>query len=136
MQAVGGGTLTLEAGATMEFVSGASMQIGDFHHGGLVLAGEPANPVILRSAEPSPSPGDWQGLLFTPQTLPSHLDHCVIQHAGGAPYQGAVVVQDDDVTMTNCTIEDSASYGIYQDGATATLSGNTYVNNVDGDVFP
>lgn len=137
-----GGTLTLEAGVVLEFGAGASLQVGanngpdHIWYGGLVFAGEPGNPVILRSLEPSPSAGDWQGLLFTPLTLPTVLDHCVIQHGGGAPSLGAVVVQDDDVTITNCTISDSASYGIYQDGATATLSGNTYTNNVDGDVFP
>jgi hypothetical protein len=40
------------------------------------------------------------------------------------------------VTVSNCTISDSDAWGIYQSGAPATLVGNSFANNADGDVFP
>ena len=134
-----GATLTVEAGAVLEFDPGAALVVGDVLFdiempGGLVLAGDPGNPVVLRSAAVSPDPGDWGGVRFSPQSATSHLDHCVIQHAGAGV--AAVYIQDDGIAITNCTISDSGGWGVYQDGATATLSGNTYLNNADGDVYP
>ena len=64
------------------------------------------------------------------------MQYVSIQHAGDAPSAGAVVVQADGVTVSDCTISDTDGWAIYNDGATATLSGNTYFANSDGDVFP
>ncbi|MBL4686685.1 MAG: right-handed parallel beta-helix repeat-containing protein [Nannocystaceae bacterium] len=138
-------TLTIDPGVTVLFAEGAGLEFGGLlstpngtlpQLGGLQAIGTPTQPITFRSASPTPAPGDWQGLIFTPEALPSAMQYVSIQHAGDAPSAGAVVVQADGVTVSDCTISDTDGWAIYNDGATATLSGNTYFANSDGDVFP
>lgn len=84
-------TLTLEAGVTLLFPSGSSLLVGtsagiDADGANLVLAGTPAAPVVLGSAEPTPAVGDWGGIeiyaeAFEPAV--TRLENVRIENAGG-----------------------------------------------------
>ena len=82
-------TLTIEAGVTLAFVpqttSSSRLQIRQ--PGALVVAGTAAKPVTFTSAAATPAAGDWQGIEFRGNLDPSsHIDHAVIDYAGGASF--------------------------------------------------
>ncbi len=137
--------LTIDPGVTVLFEDDAGLEFGDLGMnmngpvllpGSLQAIGTPESPITFGSAAPVPLAGDWQGLRFSPEAASSTLQHCVIQHAGDHPSPGAVVVEADGLTVSDCSIAETDGWGVYQDGATATLSGNSFAGNSAGDVFP
>ena len=89
----------------------------------------------------SPAPGDWYRIQI--QDAPgSRLTRTVVRYAG---YNNVGAVRlYDSITSTpapvvqNCTIENSASYGIYVDGgggATPDLSGNSFTGCGDYAIY-
>ncbi len=127
--------LVVEAGATVEFASGVDFYVGYYDIGALTVSGTAQDPVVFTAADPSPQPGDWRGLWFN-----NHCDEndCWIDHAviefGGANGNGNVVFNACDGTITDSTIRDSSSYGVYlTGGASPTLTNVTYSNNASGD---
>ena len=74
-----GAVLTINSGVEVEFVIGAGLAIADlFSPGALRATG-----VHFRSGASSPFEGDWPGIWFGNETVPSFLDGCTIEHAAG-----------------------------------------------------
>lgn len=140
-----GTTLTLQPGVTLEFYDDGRLDVGRifdtveppiFLPGTLIAVGTPEAPITFRSSAPAASPGAWAGILVHPQAPLATFEHCIVQHAGGDGFDGAIVVQSAGVSISSCTITGSATWGIYQDGVSAALSANTFAGNAAGDVFP
>jgi len=80
-----GVTLRLAPGTTLEFVyedrDGDGYGDNGLHVlGRIVAGGEEGSPVVFRSAQKSPRPGDWAGLLLD-NSRGNVFEHCVFEHA-------------------------------------------------------
>jgi len=134
------GKLTIQSGAVVEFATGDQASGGgDTDRAELIVYGELAilgtgGTVTFRSADASPSPGDWYGIRF--QTDPGDgskhgfgsITGLDLAHA----YDGISVESDTDqgVTVTDSTIHDVSHYGmyLYYNGAEVTLNSTTIDN--------
>jgi hypothetical protein len=82
--------LTIEAGAELRFPKGGALSIehaqGAFPAtGALVVKGSASQPVVMRSAEASPSAGDWRGLWFGGiASSANRIEHLRVEHAGAS----------------------------------------------------
>lgn len=127
-------TLTLSAGSTVEF-DGVGLIVGAAHGGGLDSQGTSGAPVILTTASTSPAAGDWSGLTFGPyvDSATTVIDSTEISYGGGNGY-GNVCVQAGTFTISNATISNSATYGLYLEStASPSVSSVTYSSNASGD---
>jgi parallel beta-helix repeat protein len=78
-----------------------------------------------------PAAGDWDGIIFDECTIDREtlLDHCLIEY-GGENGKGNVYCRYASPTITNCTIRDSSTYGVYSTGDGFTeFSNNTITSN-------
>ena len=85
-----------------------------------------------------PAPGDWGRLRFHVELAGEGdgegvLDNAVVQYGGGAGYSGAVVMEESDPAVTNSTVRQSASSGVYVDAedykANPEIEGSRFVEN-------
>ncbi|WP_040951203.1 copper amine oxidase N-terminal domain-containing protein [Gorillibacterium massiliense] len=86
--------LTIEAGAVVRFMNGASLFVGEVDPGGLVINGTADKPVELTADSASPEPGFWKGIRFGESTLRNKaaISHANIEYAGEGD-KGAVNIQ-------------------------------------------
>jgi len=142
----GGSTLTIEPGTTLKFTSGAALYVGYRSNtaGNLIADGDPGNMITFTSgAAPGfETAGDWDGIWFYDGTGGGTLlDYCMISYGGGYTANSGNLNIKNDVAgipeISNCQIENSGAYGIWVDnGASPTLTDNTFANNASGDVNP
>lgn len=135
-----GTEITIEPGTTVSFASGRGMFIGYYSgtFGKLIAQGNAGNPITFTSAAPegSKTAGSWDYIGFYNGTSSgSILDYCTIEYGGSS--RGNIYCTNTSAgtpTISNCTIRNSANYGInVSGGASPTLTGNTFANNVSGD---
>ncbi len=99
--------LTIEAGVTMQFPPGGTLNIEPANgtapaRGALIAIGTAAKPIVLTSDVAVPAAGDWLGLGFGGQVDPqSVVQHVRVEFAGGpgtgsnsCPYAGRVGQND------------------------------------------
>ena len=88
-------TLTIEPGVEMRFKKGGVLRVGVFTSntpclGSLIAAGTAAKPIVFKSDEASPAPGDWLGLAFGDvPTAIDKVDHVRVENAGGTSTSGS-----------------------------------------------
>ena len=130
-------TLTLSPGMTLKFASSVGLFIGTFStRGALIAPGTSAQPITFTTANASPAPGQWQGIVFDvlsdgPTSL---LDHVVVDDAGQFS-TADVRVSTSAPTIRNSVIRNSAYYGISgTSGASPIIQSNLFTNNVNFDV--
>ena len=107
--------LTIEEGVKVQIAKGERVDI----KGGLVVTGTDAAPVVFTSADASPNPGDWEGIVFEATTLAgTSVDHARVEYAGKAGSWGSRAVHLIDglppkrVAITNTQITHSAGPGL------------------------
>jgi len=137
------GSLTVEAGVTLAFApkTGSAISLVSIRNTSagvpskLVVAGTAAKPVTLTSAAASPAAGDWQGIAVFGVDPATHIDHAVIDFAGGpsstvgvcegspgannGKADSAVLISlplgiSPTELVTNTAIENSAGAGVYR----------------------
>ena len=121
-----GVTLTVEAGCNVKFGGPHTMLV----YGVLEADGSSGNHITFTSNQAIPAPGDWDYIYFISADAGCVLDYCDISY-GGTNY-GSVLVYNSgsNVAITNCTIEQSGSSGIYvHDNSSPTISGCTIQDN-------
>ncbi len=134
------GALTFEPGTRLVFQAGEVMSVNA--SGTLVAVGAADNPIVFTGVEQTP--GYWGGLQFYQSNSPDNqLDYVTIEYGGG--YHNANLYLDGSasspvqISVTNCTIQHSETWGIYLDVDTnvnADLeTANTFSNNASGDVY-
>ncbi len=145
--------LTLEPGVTLRFDKEVRLHVdsaSDTAIGALRAEGTAAKPIVLTSAEATPAPGDWVGVVFEGTPDPrSKIAYAKIAYAGGASQissydcpgplsssfsdVGAILILGKPASafVTNTTIESSAGDGIIR-GWTGDpiefLATNTFTN--------
>jgi parallel beta-helix repeat protein len=130
-----GPVLTIAAGNTLKFRANAGIDVGYNNPGALVAVGTAGSLITFTSAVSPASPGDWDGITFWDGTIDgtTKLDYCVIEYGGGNGY-GNIYCNDASPTITNCAINYSSTWGIWQGTTPPTMSGNTFTGNASGDV--
>ena len=153
-----GGTpavLTIEAGVTLRFGSGARLTIGGGANadpamgfpGTLIAVGTASSPIVFTSSSATPAAGDWVGLEFAATTTPGNdLEYVSIDYAGGpcscSGFSCLPMGTDDNAALkifnwdppasflTNSSILHSAGHGVIRGWSAATgpdfLPSNTF----------
>lgn len=118
------GSLTLEAGATLQFKDGAALIVGAAASAKLIVAGTAAEPVTLTSASDKAA-GAWRGVELWDKAARSQIAGAVIEFAGTE--ERALLVAAGEVSIMGTTIRDAMGPAIKIEGAgsLASYEGNT-----------
>lgn len=119
-------TLTLSAGITLKFNPTARLLV----YGGLIADGDAANHFTFTSNEAAPAAGDWESIYFY-QAETSLLDYCDFNYGGSGTTTVEVYNSLSNVTISNCSIDNSGGYGIYNRGNSLTAISNSTLQNCD-----
>jgi len=116
-----GTTLTIEAGVTIKFVIGTSIQI----NGKLIARGTYKDRITFTSNQLTPTYGDWGNIYFTDNSEDavtdvngnylsgSIIDYSNIEYGGGYSVKGSLQIQKSFPYISNSIIRYGASNGIY-----------------------
>lgn len=137
------GSLTLEAGVTLEMSPGSSI-IVDYNSSSLTLAGTAADKVrIVGNIKQA---GAWKGILIDTPSMNNAFTHVVISHGGatGLARNANVVLGSSKystsrLVLNNVELSNSAGCGISQGDNKSNLlitEGVTYTGNARGDACP
>lgn len=110
------GTLTIDPGCILQFNNNGELVLGYSENTTFIADGKSATtPITFTSTASNPTAGAWTGITFYGGTLSnSKLNFCNIEYAG--TQMGAVDVLGVKVTITNCSITNSDSYGVSFEG--------------------
>jgi hypothetical protein len=119
-------TLTINPGTELQFRSNIRLRI----LGSLVAIGTPSDRIVFTSNQTPPTPGFWSRLYFDGADTGSVLDHCDILYAGNGG-NGSIEINNsaNNVTITNCLVQDGSSYGIFNRSNSETAIGNSTIQN-------
>jgi hypothetical protein len=134
-----GETLTLDPGVTLIFAQDIGIEV--WSGGTLIANATDAKPVKMTGK--TKSRGFWRGVYYdTSNSAGNVLNYVTIEYAGGWSYTSgtdACVMFDSSSTdvgsiITNCTLQQSAEYGLYMDDNTAMpeFESNTITDNALG----
>jgi hypothetical protein len=134
-----GAFLTIDPGARLVFQAGHDMSVNS--SGALTAVGTEVNPIVFTGVEQTA--GYWGGLrYYQTNSADNRLDYVTIEYGGG--YHNANLYLDGtssspvQISVTNCTIRFSETWGIYLDVDTNVNpdvgTANTFSNNALGDV--
>lgn len=125
-------TMTIEPGVVMRFAQHNALKIqassnDEPARGAIRALGTADKPIVFTSAEANPHPGDWRGLWFGGNAMPTNaLDHVRIEYAGSdcscslntcsaiTESEGAVIFtgQAPGAFITNSVFKGIAAHGI------------------------
>jgi hypothetical protein len=130
--------LTIEAGVTLVFAQGVSMEIRE--DAALVADGTAELPITFTGLEAEP--GFWKGLCFhNTENGDNLLQNVVLEHGGSAYWYWGddrvnLLVREATVTVRQTTIRQSAGWGVYLYFADITdFSHNTVTDNASGPAY-
>ena len=120
------GSLTLEAGATLAFSEGTSLNIGYNDSAKLVVRGTEQAPVTFTAAGDKTA-GAWRGLRLFEHADRSTIDHLVLEDAG-QDGQEAIHIDAQDVGFVGSTIRNVQGVGVGfgRHGTVAHFAGNSF----------
>ena len=114
-----GGTLILEAGATLAFKEGTELQVGYGDTGKLIVRGTKEAPVTFTTSGDKAA-GVWKGITLYNKAARSSIEGAVIEWAGkGGP---ALLVDAEDVKVQGTTFRGTKKHAV-EIGKKATLDG-------------
>lgn len=120
---VEGGSLTLEAGASLAFKDGAGLNVGGSEPAKLIVQGTAEEPVVFTSAGDKVA-GAWKGVALHERSSRSSVKGLVIEFAG-AGEEAALRVHGQDITVEGSTIRASkAGVVVAGDGGFAAFTNN------------
>jgi len=137
IQVTGNAILTIEAGATLLFESGAEIDVGNQDNAGLVAVGTATSPITLTSAAATPAAGDWTGIYFGSNVMGgTKIAYAKLSYCGFDTYacvHATSGVKTGRVTLDHVTIDHvgAGSDGIYEeDSATNFAITNSTFSNI------
>ncbi|MGV6862329.1 MAG: right-handed parallel beta-helix repeat-containing protein [Putridiphycobacter sp.] len=129
--------LTIPSGTTIIMCEGASLTIES--NGYINAVGTATEPITIKGE--SETPGFWEGIAILSNNPNNQLSHVTIKDAGtywGWKYAGLYIGENAKVSMSNTTISNHETYGMYveNDGQLSTFSNNTFANCETGLSLP
>ncbi len=140
----GNSIFTIEAGATLKFMSGTRLMIGALESAQIIALGTGEAPVVFTSGTAAPAAGDWLGLEFGPHVLTgSTLDHCVVEYAAGHETVSALTVapaaEPGRISVSNSVLRHNLHGALrstsQEAGLFKSFSGNELHDNGDWSIF-
>jgi len=128
IQVTGNAILTIEAGATLLFESGAEIDLGNQDNAGLVAVGTATNPITLTSAATAPAAGDWGGIYLGSNVMGgTNIAYAKLSYCGSDTYacvHATSGVKTGRVTLDHLTIDHvgAGSDGIYEEDTATNLA--------------
>lgn len=125
---VGGGTLTLEAGATLAFADGAELQVGYYDPAKLIVQGTKEAPVTMTS-KGDKAAGVWKGVRLYSKAARSSITGLVLEYAG-EDKDGGLKVEAPDVRIEQSTFQHLKGAGIVasRDASFAAFTDNSFTD--------
>jgi sugar lactone lactonase YvrE len=131
-------TLTIAPGAVVKFNQYRYLNIGasSGNPGALIAQGTSAAPILFTSNQTTPTAGYWNNIQIanTANDATTVLEHCTIQYAGGGG-QGALNINGAAPTLSNITIANSSSHGIYMTNGTPIIGDCQFNANGNYDLY-
>jgi len=118
--------ITIQAGATLMFASGAGL---DIESGGqLIAVGTPTDSITFTGAQRTP--GYWQAIYINSNNPGNELTYCNIEYAGGY-YGNIYVTNTGQLKMTHSTSQYSSGDGLVANtnSKLPTFSTNAFLGN-------
>lgn len=107
------GTVTLEPGVLVKVVDGAGIFVSDTGRRASFRAeGTAAEPIVIEPEREDDPNARWVGIVLNPDAADILLAHTTLRQTGTNFSRGALVVDDNAVTVDHLTIEDSEKLGI------------------------
>jgi hypothetical protein len=130
--------ITLELGDGLEvlFETGRALRIGSGGDAELLVSGGTSG-VLFTSADATPAPGDWRGLMFSGGTLPSTLSGLTLEYAGHSGtstilLDGSVGAQ---VTLSEVTSRSGAAWGLEVQNGSVSVAASAFEDHALGGVL-
>ena len=133
--------LIIEAGVNIQFFNSSGFDIAYFETqtAQIFVNGTSTEPVVFTSNSPVPAKGDWEGISFHKGVNGSELNYLIIEYAGSNDYYGSLAFSEsgiNTVSMNNCTVARSKSYGITVDTESSVdVSSTTFTDNDLADYY-
>ena len=132
------GEITIADGVEMEFEEASGIFMGSSSK--LIANGTSSDGILFTSAQQSPTKGYWKGVGFDSNELSHDFTYFTIEFAGGGSMTnvsgGGNLRMDarSNISLTNCKITDSETYGIWRDADNSVISetGTIYERNTNG----
>lgn len=126
--------LTIEAGATLEFLEDALLEVKE--EGSLTAIGTEAAPIVFTARAGEETAGFWGGIEIGTRSAANLLEYVTIQYAGsknwygGDDVTGALHVPGGSLSITQSTIADIIGWGIdvRTEGTITDCAGTTFEN--------
>ena len=115
---IDGATLTIQPGTIIKFKDGAQLEVGSYQTGSAIIAnGTVTDQILFTSYAATPTAGDWDAIFFESGTASTtSFKFCTFEYGGGySSAYGTIDLSEAEITMENCTVRNSASYGISLD---------------------
>lgn len=130
------GQLTISDGVTVTIEPGCQVYFdGSFRilvYGALVANGTSANHILFTSSQAVPDKGDWRRIYFNEADAGTILNYCDISYGGSVNAAVEITGSTNNITISNCTITNSAGYGIFlQNNAANPSISNCAINDCD-----
>jgi hypothetical protein len=130
-----GAWLTIAPGCTVK-TADYGLEVGYFGRGGIQAIGTASAPILFTSNNPSPTPGDWDGIAIQDSALTgTRFSYCTIEYAGSmqALTGAAVCIAHGNAAaeIDNCVIRLGGRYGVWVDSFSglASFHDNTVTAN-------
>ncbi|MDC0718852.1 right-handed parallel beta-helix repeat-containing protein [Nannocystis bainbridge] len=119
------GSLTIEAGVTLQFMPGAELGVGFERPATLHVRGTPESPVRFTATGEGAKPGAWKGVALYEHADESEIAGLVLEFAG-TDLRGAIFVQAVDVKIDGSTVRDSQNVAVHvtSQGHVSSFKGN------------
>lgn len=119
-------TLTLEAGNELKFNGTNTITV----LGALIANGTSTSPILFTSNQAVPDKGDWNRIYFN-NAESSSLINCEFEYAGSGSSTLDIRNSGTNVTISNCSIDNSGGYGVYNRNGSLTSISDVSVQNCD-----
>jgi hypothetical protein len=127
--------LTIEDGVNLYFETEGMIRVGYSSNPGQLVIDGHTEGVLVTSAELSPAPGDFHGIVFGTADSGSFINGLTMEY-GSRGIHGSIASYSSLPEIQDSTVRDSEDWGIYvYTPYQMTLTNMSYSNNADGDLY-